>query len=493
MITGVCLKRILLSAMFLFPCLMISQEKTMAEEIFSNYEEYREPALTTKRFKQEDILPLIERFKEEPGFTVTKVGESIEGRDLQLISLGKGKTDVLLWSQMHGNESTATMATFDLLNFFTSEGYEEQKEQLLENTTLHFLPMLNPDGAEVFERRNALGVDVNRDALRLQTPEGRALKRVRDSLDADFGFNLHDQSRYYNTAGSAKPATISFLAPAYNEEKSINEKRGEAMKLIVDMNQVLQKYIPGQIGRYDDTFEPRAFGDNIQKWGTRTILIESGGHYDDPEKQEIRKLNFLGILSALLSISNQDYLDQNIQGYSAIPQNESRLYDLKLTNVKYFLLGKPYQIDLGINLSETTSNGEVYYRGRIADIGDLSTNHAYQSEEVSGYTLVPGAIYPKTLADIEELETLDFSSLLEQGYAYVRVLDLPKEQAFAAFPIQVIGPDYDVDFEMEIGANPTFFLENGGKLKYAVINGFFLNPEDLEELQNKVNNGLILR
>ena len=44
------------------------------------------------------------------------------------------------------------------------------------------------------------------------------------------------------------------------------------------------------MGRYSDEFEPRAFGDNIQKWGTNTILIESGGIFGDEEKQYLRKL-----------------------------------------------------------------------------------------------------------------------------------------------------------------------------------------------------------
>ena len=92
-----------------------------------------------------------------------------------------------LWSQMHGNEPTATQAIFDILNFLNSPDFKVEKQEILSNLTLHFLPMLNPDGAELYQRRNTLGIDINRDALRLQSPEGRTLKRVRDSLEADFG------------------------------------------------------------------------------------------------------------------------------------------------------------------------------------------------------------------------------------------------------------------------------------------------------------------
>ena len=51
-------------------------------------------------------------------------------------------------------------------------------------TTLYFLPMLNPDGAERFQRRTATDIDMNRDALRLQTPEGTLLKHMQQTLQA---------------------------------------------------------------------------------------------------------------------------------------------------------------------------------------------------------------------------------------------------------------------------------------------------------------------
>ena len=53
--------------------------------------------------------------------------------------------------------------------------------------------MLNPDGAEAVMRYNAQGIDINRDARRLATPEGRALRRAVETLKPQFGFNLHNQ------------------------------------------------------------------------------------------------------------------------------------------------------------------------------------------------------------------------------------------------------------------------------------------------------------
>lgn len=468
-----------------------AQEPTTAERVFEQYEQFKESSLPQRRFKHEDILPLVQRLGQRDEVQLKQVGTSIEGRELFSLSIGSGDIDVLLWSQMHGDESTATMAIFDLFNFFLSDAFPAEKQQLLQQVRLHFIPMLNPDGAEVFQRRNALGVDVNRDALRLQTPEGRTLKKVRDSLDADWGFNLHDQSRYYNAKGSANPATISFLAPAYDFEKSINDKRGDAMKLIVEMNTLLQENIPGQVGRYDDTFEPRAFGDNIQKWGTRTILIESGGQYDDREKQEIRKINFLAILSSLYSIANGTYQNHELAEYEGIPHNDRKLFDLKLIGVNQPLEGETFKIDLGINSSEVAVGDKVYLVSRIADVGDLSTNYGYQSKELSGFTIVPGAIYPRVLQNEKALENLDFKELHKDGYAYVRLQELPKDKRFLPYPLQVVGADTKINPDVRLGANATFFLAQEGEIVFAVINGFLLDLR--KDYDRKDLNGLILR
>ncbi len=469
------------------------QEKEFTNSLYASYEKYREPSLEKRRIKHKDLQPLINKISTHPLFHVKVVGKSIEGRDLSLISVGTGDINVFLWSQMHGDEPTATQAIFDIFNFLRSNDFKEEKESILKKLRLHFLPMLNPDGAEVYQRRNTLGIDINRDALSLQSPEGRTLKRVRDSLEADFGFNLHDQSTYYNAERTDKPATISYLAPAFNYDKDINQVRANAMKVIVYMNQIIQKYAPGQVGRYNDDFEPRAFGDNIQKWGTSAILIESGGLKDDPEKQEIRKLNYVSILSAIYSIANGSYKDIPITDYEKIPENDRKLFNLKIKDLSYPLLGKEYTLDVGIQHIEidNAKHNDFHYKSSIVDQGDLSTYYGYQTFNAKGYSLTKGKVYPKTLSSLEELGQLKPMDLLKEGFAYVRVANIPKDQTFVQYPMHVIGKDYKLpEFKMRVGINPTFFLEQQGKLRYAVINGFLI---DLNTDEANIKNALILK
>ena len=466
---------------FIFTFLSYStycQQHDITTSLYETYEQFKESNLNKRRIKHHEIQPLILEYRSNTDFVVKKVGESIEGRDLHLISTGSGKIDVFLWSQMHGDEPTATQAIFDILNFLEHTNFKKEKAEILTNLKLHFLPMLNPDGAEVYQRRNALGIDINRDALRLQSPEGQTLKKVRDSLDAEFGFNLHDQSTYYNAERTEKPATISYLAPAYDYEKGINEVRSNAMKVIVFMNDIIQKYAPGQVGRYNDDFEPRAFGDNIQKWGTSAILIESGGYKNDVEKQEIRKLNYVSILSAIFTIAKGNYKSLVLDDYEKIPENDRKLFDLKIANATYHLLGKDYILDVGINRLEVDleDHNDFWYSSRILDQGDLSTYYGYETLDASGFTIVPGKVYPEIVTDLKDL---DFPSLLKSGYAYIRVKGISAKELYSPFPVHMIDLKYEVPpLQIKVGENPTFFLQKDGKPHYAIINGFVFKLDE---------------
>ena len=469
------------------------QSTDITNSLYETYESYKESTLNKRRIKHRELLPLINKYRQNPKFDVTTVGSSIEGRSLSLISIGSGETDVFLWSQMHGNEPTATQAIFDILNFLDENDFEDEIGEILKNLRLHFLPMLNPDGAEVFQRRNTLGIDINRDALRLQSPESKTLKGVRDSLNADFGFNLHDQSTYYNAERTSKPATISYLAPAYNYEKDVNEVRANAMKVIVYMNNIIQKYAPGQVGRYNDDFEPRAFGDNIQKWGTSTILIESGGYPGDVEKQEIRKLNYVSILSAIYTIAKENYRDIALSEYEKIPQNDRKLFDLKIEEVSYDLMGSEYILDLGIQRPEVDmqGNNDFWYSSRIIDQGDLSTYYGYETFKAKGYKIVPGKVYPKTIKSFKALDEIDPKELLKFGYTYVRVEQLEEDILNSPIPIHIISTAYKVPkFSVAIGKNPTFLLSKDQKIEKAVINGFLI---DLDSGKTDFVNAMIYK
>lgn len=470
--------QIFLIAQISFVSLVFGQNNGFDDKLFAGYDLYKEQSLSVRRIKWEQLQPLIDNLKNVEGFKVTHLGKSIEGRDISMISIGSGDVDVLLWSQMHGNEPTATMAIFDILNYLESTaGRTKETRVLMDNLRIHFIPMLNPDGADKFKRRNALNIDVNRDALRLQSPEGQLLKRVRDSLNADFGFNLHDQSIYYNVERTEKPATISYLATAYNYDKSINEVRKRSMQVIAMMNNIVQKYAPGQVGRYSDDFEPRAFGDNIQKWGTSLVLIESGGYKNDTEKQFIRKLNFISILSGLYSIANNSYTQFNPGEYDKIPLNDRKLFDLKIENMNYRLNGKNYIIDVGINLNEVDNKAHTsyHYVGVIEEIGDLSTYYGYTTLDASGMDYAPGKLYAEVI-DYTSLPMVPFDKILNKGITTASVHAIPDSLTYSEYPLNLVNEEQEQKNNFGLGQNATFVLMSDEEVKYVILNGFVYAP-----------------
>ncbi|MEM1328537.1 MAG: M14 family zinc carboxypeptidase [Bacteroidota bacterium] len=467
------MKYICLPLLFcLFACQNIDAQSSLITDIEKQYDQYKEPTITHQRFKHRDVVPLIEKRRSDDAYDIRELGQSVEGRSIYGVAWGKGATKVLLWSQMHGNEPTATMAIFDLFNFLeANDEFDDLRQMLSEKLSLFFIPMLNPDGAEVFKRQTALDVDMNRDALRLQQPESRILKEVQQRVMPDWGFNLHDQSRYYAAGYSDKPATVSFLAPAYDVAKNINEKREDAMQLIALMNATLQEYIPGQVAKYDDTFEPRAFGDNIQKWGTRTILIEAGGQYDDLEKQYNRRLHFITFLSAFEAIANGDYEKYSTKAYDEIPFNRRSLYDLILRQVKVPFEDETYTVDLAFNRSPRKGEENVYYEGQFAYVGDMSTNHGYKELTANGYTLEWGKVHPTTFETVLDAGSNGWSAFHRQGYTHARVLKIPPADYLEEQPIHFISMNEQVSSRFALWTNPTFFLVKNGRREFMVRNG----------------------
>ncbi len=366
----------------------------LSKELFQKHEFYKEKSLTKRRFKHQDIVPIVENLP----FEVETIGFSFENRAIYQVKIGSGKTKVLLWSQMHGDEATATMAMMDIFRFFEEKNDEfiALKAKILEECTLYFVPMLNPDGAERFQRRTALDIDMNRDALRFVTPEAQLLKKLQDELKPEFSFNLHDQGIRYSAGMSEKQATISFLATSYNFPQDWNEARTKAMQVIVGMSECMGQFIPGHIGKWNDAHEPRAFGDNIALWGSSLILIESGGYKDDVEKQTIRRLNFVAILNGLQAIAEKTYLQFQLEAYENIPNNEKFLFDFLIRNATFVHGEKSIRKDIGINLSEKNINNATDFilSSTVEDLGDLSTFWGIKEIDATDLEVKPLADFP---------------------------------------------------------------------------------------------------
>ena len=246
-------------------------------------------------------------------------GTSEKGLPIPLYCIGEGEKHILLWSQMHGNESTTTRALLDLFKLFDREGY------YFYNCKLYIIPMLNPDGATLYTRVNGNGVDLNRDAIALSQKESQFLRSTYEHVKPDFCFNLHDQRTIFGVG--EKPATVSFLAPAVDEERSITAVRAYAARVIVEMNNCLQMSTPKFIGRFDDSFNPNCTGDQYSLLGTPTILIESGFYPGDYQREQTRKYVAQALWAGLAYIDKHKVEAGAWERYLEIPENKKCFRD----------------------------------------------------------------------------------------------------------------------------------------------------------------------
>ena len=351
-------------------------------------DQYRVTAIANRRIPHADYWSALQPALVSPRLKVEVVGRSMLGRDIRAITFGAGPTKVLLWSQMHGDEATASMALADILTWMTASSSDGIRDRLASSLTIVMIPMLNPDGAERFQRENAVGIDINRDARRLSTPEAKALKGVHDRFKPDFGFNLHDQNARTRVGRTGLQAGIALLAPAADSARTWPPLRARARLIAAGLARDFETQIPGRVSKYDDAFNPRAFGDLMGQWGTSTILIESGAMPNDPDKQGLRRLNAAAILRTLDAIATRSYEQFDPADYEKLLFNTGGALDLLVRGGRIVLPGlAPIVADLAINFEDPVARTG----GRVRDVGDLAGTIAVDTIDATGSFIHPRA------------------------------------------------------------------------------------------------------
>lgn len=332
------------------------------------YDTYKEPKIFGRHITLKDLTPLMDKLSDV--FTIDCIGQSVLSKNIYSITLGKGPKKILMWSQMHGNESTTTKACFDLLNTL----YDGQLISVLDKCTIKIIPMLNPDGSEAYTRLNANQVDLNRDAQALTQPESQVLQDCYTAFKPDFCLNLHGQRTLFSAGQTNNIATLSFLSPAADVDRSLTLVRKQAMEIINTINQTLQLDLPDQIGRYDDGFNINCVGDTFQNLNTPTVLFEAGHYKDDYEREEVRRFVYKSLVVALNYIANHDVTGDNYQDYFKIPENGKLFYDIIIKNAQF----DNGVFDIGINYQERLVDKQLKFIPKIIAIEDLSDFHAHK-------------------------------------------------------------------------------------------------------------------
>jgi beta-lactamase class A len=310
-----------------------------------------------------------------------EIARSLDGRPIQLVRFGSGPTPVLFWSQMHGDETTASRALADLFNYMATSPDEPRVQRWAERLTILAVPMLNPDGADAHQRRGSHGIDINRDARALATPEGRALKAVQERFQPRYGFNLHDQNPRSRTGASQRLAAMALLAPPPDAAATPTASFVRAQQLTAHLARVMAPFVGEHLTRFDDSYNARAFGDGMQSWGVSTVLVETGSWRGDDSKHYLRTVNFATLTGALDAIADGSYATADIDLYHSLPPNGRAVHDLVIRGGTVVLPGRePFRADVAIDAAAVGGPGYT----QIVDVGDLLENAARDTLDATG-------------------------------------------------------------------------------------------------------------
>jgi Zinc carboxypeptidase len=369
----------------------------MYKNIENSYHSFKEVRIKERTFSYELWLNLIEEWKKSPMLSVSEIGKTYEGEPIHQVVFGKGPIHICAWSQMHGDEATATMALADIFLFLSGKSHElsEFREKLHQKITLYVIPRLNADGAKRWTRETALGIDMNRDAIKKNSPEAKILNEWAQKIKPAFSFNLHDQHRLYSVGNTPHQTHIALLATTGDESGTWTDSRLRAGKLANRLAQIVEKIYPNKIAKWTDEYNQRAFGDYFQAQGFGLLLLESGGAGWDLEKQSLRKTNACLLLDAFYAIATEEWKNENLQTYESLLTNERNIFDIKLLNAPLRKNDINVRSDIGLNICEEYANGKITFMWTLEEIGDLNFYTGLTEIDASNYQLSEPAFFEK--------------------------------------------------------------------------------------------------
>ena len=442
--------------------------KAYMDAVYKQFDALHWRSLHQPHLTLADIQPILRTLSTYTAIDVSLVGHSYNGKPIHQISIGHGEKRVMGWTQMHGDEPTATAAILDWFKILVSAPALVAPSAFFSQCRLCFIVMLNPDGAQKKTRRNAQSIDINRDARVLQSPEGVLLMQQVKRFSPHIAFNLHDQNPYYLAGVKDKhkrPSTMAFFAPPFDAPRTDDHNRQRAKQLIASMHHMLGDFFDVAIARYVDGYSARCFGDTIAGMCS-TILIESGAHPGDPCRHTARKMNVMALHYAVLAFVMDESL-ASAKDYYAIPENvEDGMCDLLLRHVQMGQPEQPYFADISINVLQDGA--------RVTDIGDLKSHAGFTEKACDNWRLLPDKPYrvttPLTLSQSR------YRTILLQGFN--RFIDSEHKLTIETSLPVVISTSAANDLHSPaLGARPALLLTKHQAPGLAVIDDTFIELE----------------
>jgi len=144
-------------------------------------------------YSSERHADLVAKYAQAPGVRHTVLGMTLDGRPLDLLTMGEGPITAWIYARQHPGETMAEWWMEGALAALTADTAEAAA--LRNAATLYVVPNMNPDGsARGHLRTNAVGVNLNREWLTPtleRSPEVYYVLREMEKTGVDFSLDVH--------------------------------------------------------------------------------------------------------------------------------------------------------------------------------------------------------------------------------------------------------------------------------------------------------------
>ena len=246
-----------------------SKEKILTAAEKSNFE-------STSRYSE--VLDFFKQLKKiSPNIKIESIAKSIEGRDVPLIIMGKPlpkspndlKKDKRLVIYIQANIHAGEVEGKEAVQMLARDILLKETPDYLKNVIILICPIFNVDGNEQISKQNrtnqngplnGVGVrhngqmlDLNRDAMKVETPEVYGMiTNVLNKWDPAIMMDLHTTNGSYHT----EPLTYTWMMNGNTDRNLINYMRDKMMPLV--KTALTEKYNTPNIfyGEFRDMRDP---------------------------------------------------------------------------------------------------------------------------------------------------------------------------------------------------------------------------------------------
>ena len=137
---------------------------------------------------------LIAALADLPGVGYRSLGQSLDGQDIDCLTIGNGPLTAWIYARQHPGESMAEYWMEGALEMLVDPDHPVARS-LREAFTIHLVPNMNPDGSRRGHlRTNAAGVNLNREwatPTAERSPEVLCVRNAMDAAPPVFAMDIH--------------------------------------------------------------------------------------------------------------------------------------------------------------------------------------------------------------------------------------------------------------------------------------------------------------